>query len=141
MHVPKPRKSSAEAAPSTVRKKARVMEEVRDRVSGGDPGVLLREELRRVPRDELRSMLHQLKFDQVVIPSGHQLEAKVKIGLNYNQLGKLRRKLKTIFCRQHKLHLQHSCTKNLTGIHSLNRVVCSVIAGLRCTTSQWRVSD
>ncbi|XP_078600313.1 uncharacterized protein LOC144875275 [Branchiostoma floridae x Branchiostoma japonicum] len=94
MHVPKPRKSSAEAAPSTVRKKARVMEEVRDRVSGGDPGVLLREELRRVPRDELRSMLHQLKFDQVVIPSGHQLEAKVKIGLNYNQLGKLRSWLK-----------------------------------------------
>ncbi|XP_035680009.1 uncharacterized protein LOC118418271 [Branchiostoma floridae] len=94
MHVPKPRKSSAEAARSTVRKKARVMEEVRDRVSGGDPGVLLREELRRVPRDELRSMLHQLKFDQVVIPSGHQLEAKVKIGLNYNQLGKLRSWLK-----------------------------------------------
>ncbi|CAH1242539.1 Hypp6816 [Branchiostoma lanceolatum] len=94
VHVPKPRKKASEAAPSTIRKHAKFMQGVRDQVSRGDPAALMKEELKIHSRHELQKMLQELKLDQVRIPTGHLLAAKVDIGMNWNQCRKLRRWLK-----------------------------------------------
>ncbi|XP_078671099.1 uncharacterized protein LOC144911160 [Branchiostoma floridae x Branchiostoma belcheri] len=70
------------------------MQGVRDQLSGGDSAALMKEELRLLPRDELQKMLQELKLDQVRVPTGHLLAAKVGIGMNWNQCRKLRRWLK-----------------------------------------------
>ncbi|CAH1242529.1 Hypp6804 [Branchiostoma lanceolatum] len=89
VHVPKPRKTASEAAPSTIRKHAKFMQGVRDQVSRGDPAALMKRELKIHSRDELQ-MMQELKLDQVRIPTGHLLAAKVDIGMNWNQCRKLR---------------------------------------------------
>ncbi|CAH1275363.1 uncharacterized protein [Branchiostoma lanceolatum] len=70
------------------------MQGVRDQVSRGDPAALMKEELKIHSRHELQKMLQELKLDQVRIPTGHLLAAKVDIGMNWNQCRKLRRWLK-----------------------------------------------
>ncbi|CAH1248635.1 Hypp8330 [Branchiostoma lanceolatum] len=66
------------------------MQGVRDQVSRGDPAALMKEELKIHSRHELQKMLQELKLDQVRIPTGHLLAAKVDIGMNWNQCRKLR---------------------------------------------------
>ncbi|XP_078699179.1 uncharacterized protein LOC144926373 [Branchiostoma floridae x Branchiostoma belcheri] len=70
------------------------MEDVRHKVSGGNSGALLKDELRLQPRTELQKILQELKLDQVVIPNGSMLAAKVGMGMNWSQCRKLRRWLK-----------------------------------------------
>ncbi|XP_078701358.1 uncharacterized protein LOC144927657 [Branchiostoma floridae x Branchiostoma belcheri] len=70
------------------------MQDVREKASGGDAQSLMKTELRLHPRDQLQQMLQELKLDQIIIPKGHLLAAKVGIGMNWGQLRKLKRWLK-----------------------------------------------
>ncbi|XP_066263806.1 uncharacterized protein [Branchiostoma lanceolatum] len=70
------------------------MQGVRGKASGGDSASLMQAELRLHPREELQRMLHELHLDQVRIPTGHLLAAKVDIGMNWSQCRDLRRWLK-----------------------------------------------
>ncbi|CAH1248771.1 Hypp8401 [Branchiostoma lanceolatum] len=99
------------------------MDGCREKLSGGKSGALLQEELRRVGRDELQRMLRKLKVDQVLIPTGHLLGAKVGIGLNYSQLRKLRRWLKKYGVSMESERLTRRCAaERLTAydIHAEN---------------------
>eukprot|EP00058_Branchiostoma_floridae_P002269 XP_002587757.1 hypothetical protein BRAFLDRAFT_94661 [Branchiostoma floridae] len=66
------------------------MEDFREAVSGGASAEQLKDELKAVPK----ARLLERGLDQVRIPNGHLLAAKVDCGFNYNQIRKLRRWLK-----------------------------------------------
>ncbi|KAI8497930.1 hypothetical protein Bbelb_245820 [Branchiostoma belcheri] len=92
--VTNPRKSSADVGETTARKRVREVEGVREVVSGGAVKEQLAREMRSIPRAELHQLFRDMQLDQVRIPDGHLLAMQVDIGVNYNQLRKLRRWLK-----------------------------------------------
>ncbi|XP_078676403.1 uncharacterized protein LOC144913533 [Branchiostoma floridae x Branchiostoma belcheri] len=70
------------------------MDEVRTVVGGGASAKQFQDEMKAIPKAQLLEMFHDLGLDQVRIPNGHLLAAKVDCGFNYNQIRKLRRWLK-----------------------------------------------
>ncbi|XP_019627774.1 PREDICTED: uncharacterized protein LOC109472434 [Branchiostoma belcheri] len=94
MKVVQPRKKTGEASTTTKRKRVRAMDEVRTVVSGGASAEQFQDEMKAIPKAQLLEMFHDLGLDQVRIPNGHLLAAKVDCGFNYNQIRKLRRWLK-----------------------------------------------
>ncbi|XP_035700061.1 uncharacterized protein LOC118432548 [Branchiostoma floridae] len=68
-----------------------MMQDVRDKVSGGAAAAQMKAELQLHPRDELQQMLQELKLDRIVIPNGHLLAAKVGVGMSWSQIRKLKR--------------------------------------------------
>ncbi|XP_019635865.1 PREDICTED: uncharacterized protein LOC109478638 [Branchiostoma belcheri] len=70
------------------------MDEVRTVVSGGASAEQFQDAMKAMPKAQLLEMFHDLGLDQVRIPYGHLLAAKVDCGFNYNQIRKLRRWLK-----------------------------------------------
>ncbi|KAI8516378.1 hypothetical protein Bbelb_049590 [Branchiostoma belcheri] len=78
VQVPK----ASETTSSTSRKRAKLMQDVREKPVT---------ELQLHPRDQLQQMLQELKLDQIIIPKGHLLAAKVGIGMNWDQLRKLKK--------------------------------------------------
>ncbi|KAI8495260.1 hypothetical protein Bbelb_272460 [Branchiostoma belcheri] len=91
MHTPQLEKTSTDAAPSTVAKRARMLESMREQVSGGNGEHQLMAEMKRYPKDQLFQMLDKAGLAQIRIPTGHLLGLKTDIQVNHGQLRKLKR--------------------------------------------------
>ncbi|CAH1248628.1 Hypp8324 [Branchiostoma lanceolatum] len=70
------------------------MDDLREFTSGGASAIQFQDELKAVPKARLLETFQELGLDQIRIPNGHLLAAKVDCGFNYNQIRKLRRWLK-----------------------------------------------
>ncbi|XP_035686133.1 uncharacterized protein LOC118422598 [Branchiostoma floridae] len=94
VQVPTCQKKSCDAAASTVQKRAKLVSNIREQISGGAEEQQMAAELRRLPRSQLSRLLQEGRFAQVRIPDGHLLGLKTGLNLNWSQCRDLRRWMK-----------------------------------------------
>ncbi|KAJ8043642.1 hypothetical protein HOLleu_10831 [Holothuria leucospilota] len=91
MHIPKPRKDSNEALPATVRKRCQLLAQTRAILSKECPGPQLVQEVKQLPKEDLKVTLEQLNLSRVTIPKGDFLTVKAEICTTWKKARELKR--------------------------------------------------
>lgn len=91
VHIPKPRKDSNQALPSTVKRRSQIISKTRAIVSKNCPSTQLEEELQHISREQLLTTLERLNKSKVIIPKGHFLTAKAEICSSWKKVRELKR--------------------------------------------------
>ncbi|XP_019616490.1 PREDICTED: uncharacterized protein LOC109464011 [Branchiostoma belcheri] len=117
--VTKARKATTDVTPTTARRRAHELQALRQVTNGGDTGLQLARELRLVPRDELQDLLKSVSLDQIRIPDGHLLAAKVDLNMTYRQTRELKRWLKEYNITLESERTSRQITKSLLEEHGV----------------------
>ncbi|XP_078681777.1 uncharacterized protein LOC144916522 [Branchiostoma floridae x Branchiostoma belcheri] len=116
VEVTKARKATTDVTQTTARRRAHELQALRQVTSGGDTGLQLARELRLVPRDDL---LKSVSLDQIRIPDGHLLAAKVDLNMTYRQTRELKRWLKEYNITLESERTSRQITKSLLEEHGV----------------------
>ena len=89
MHIPKPRKSSSDALPPTVKKRSQILAKTRDILSKGQPDTQFVQEVRS--SKNLEEMLHDMNMTRITLPKGEFLTVKADICNSWKKARELKR--------------------------------------------------